>query len=183
MKTIFLLILTLLTVTVYGQDTIKNLDSEMTGLNTETVLIANSQAIDYYPLWSLNSDFIACNIQKKWYKFRLTNIALAPARWRGQTIGVLITPDAYSPLGDTEQEEFNKVSKFSPRKVTTKDETEIELRMKGMSVSLIVTKKGKKPKTLWTSELENCHSLVLSPNEKYVAYLCEMNGLFIMKLK
>ncbi len=183
MKKIYITLLTVLTLNVYGQDTTKNLNSEMTRLKTETVLIVQSQAIDEYPLWSPNSDFVACNIEGKWYKFRLTNIDLADAKWRGQTIGVLTTKNAYSELTNKEQIEFEKVSKLNPREVKTTNGTKVELTMEGMSVSLIVTKKGEKAKKLWTSGGENCHSLVLSPDEKYVAYLCEMNGLLIMKLK
>src|SRR5690606_23738368 len=123
-----------------------------------------------------------CNIMGKWYKFRLTNIELAEAMWRGQVIGVLITEDAYSEMTDTEQMEFERVSKFNPREVTTKKGAKIELKQIGMSVSLIVTEKGETSKTLWTSSGENCHSLVLSPDEKYLAYLCETNGLLVMKL-
>jgi hypothetical protein len=159
MQKIYIIILTVLTFNVYGQDMTKDLNSEMT-------------------------DFVACNIQGKWHKFRLTNIELADAKWRGQTIGVLTTKDAYTSLSDNEQKQFAKVSKFNPREAITKSGTKIELKETGdLSVSLIVTKKGEKSKTLWTSGGENCHSLVLSPDEKYVAYLCEMNGLLIMKLK
>lgn len=183
MRKIHIVLLTVLTFNVYGQDNSKDLNSEMTRLKTETVLIVQSQAIDEYPLWSPNSDFIACNIEGKWYKFRLTNIDLADAKWRGQTIGVLTTKDAYSELTSKEQSEFEKVSNFNPREVKTKNGTEVELKMDGMTVSLIVTKKGEKAKKLWTSGGENCHSLVLSPDEKYVAYLCEMNGLLVMKLE
>ena len=164
--------------------TTKTLSTEMTRLKTETVLIVNSQAIDEYPLWSPNSDYVACNIEGKWYKFRMTKIELEEAKWRGQSIGILTTKDAYSPLTDTEQKQFEKVSKFNPRKVTTNDGTKIELKETGdMSISLVVTKKRENSKTLWTSGGENCHSLVLSPDGQFVAYLCEMNGLLVMKVK
>jgi hypothetical protein len=183
MKKIYIIILTVLTFNVFGQDKMKNLNSEMTRLKTKTALIVQSQAIDEYPLWSPNSDFVACNIEGKWYKFRLTNIDLTDAKWRGQTIGVLTTKDAYSEMTTKEKDEFEKLSKFNPREVETKNGTKVELKVEGMTVSLVVTKKGGKAKKLWTSGGENCHSLVLSPDEKYVAYLCEMNGLLIMKLE
>ena len=186
MKAIYIIIFSVLTFNVYGQDSIKisNLSSEIKRIKTETVLIVNSQAIDEYPLWSPNSDFIACNIEGKWYKFPLTKIKLDEAKWRGQTIGVLANKDRYLALTKSEQKRFEKVSKLNTRKATTKDGTTIELRETGgLSVSLIVTKKGEKPKTLWTSGGENCHSLVLSPDGQFVAYLCEMNGLLVMKIK
>ncbi|MCW3103267.1 MAG: hypothetical protein JWO09_1707 [Bacteroidetes bacterium] len=161
-----------------------NLGSEMKRLKVETVLIVNSQAIDEYPLWSPNSDYIACNIEGKGYKFRLSDIELIKGKWHGKKIGVLSTQDAYSPLTESEQKEYEKVSVFNAREVVTADGTKIELKQTdGFSISLIVTKKDESPKTLWTSEGENCHSLVISPDGNYVAYLCEMNGLLVMKIK
>jgi hypothetical protein len=184
MKMFHLLALTVLTFNVQGQGTTTNLKSEMIRLKTETALLVQSQAIDEYPLWSPNSDFVACNIMGKWYKFRMTNIQLTEAKWRGQVIGVLTTKEASSEMTESEHKAFDKVSKFNPREVKTKNGTIIELKETGnMSVSLIVTKKGEKSKALWTSEGENCHSLVVSPDEKYVAYLCEMNGLLVMGLE
>jgi hypothetical protein len=86
-------------------------------------------------------------------------------------------------MTDNEYKDFQKVSKFNPREIKTKSGTRIELKETGnMSISLIVTKKGEKAKTIWTSGGENCHSLVVSPDEKYIAYLCEMNGLLVMEL-
>lgn len=183
MKKIACIILfTILTINAYGQR-LKDLNSEMTRISTETALIIQSQVIDEYPLWSPNSDLIACNIQGEWYKFELTNINLADIQWHGQTIGMLTTQDAYSKLTDEELKAFEKVSKLNPREVTTKNGTKIELKLEEMTVSLIVTKKGEKANVLWTSGGGNCHSLVLSPDEKFVAYLCELTGLLIMKLQ
>jgi len=166
-----------------AQDSTKStLSTELSRLGVETVLIINSQSIDEYPLWSSNSDYIGCNIMGKWHKIRLTDIKLQEATWRKQTIGVLTTQDAISEMTKDETKDFKKVSKFQPREITTSNGTKIELKMDGFSVSLIVTKKGQESKTLWTSGGENCHSLTVSPDEKYVAYLCELNGLLVMKI-
>lgn len=56
------------------------------------------------------------------------------------------------------------------------------LGQSSMGTALILTEKGKPQKVLWITEMENCHSLVLSPNQKYVAFICELNGLVVMKL-
>ena len=182
MKYLFIILFLLMQTSLFAQDSIRSLESEMQRLKVETALIINSQAIDEYPLWSPNSDYIACNVEGKWIKVRLTNIFLAEAKWREQKIGYLNPSDAISELSSEEKEEFEKVSIFNPRKVITKDSTIVELKTNGMAVSLIVTKKGEKPKVFWTSGGENCHSLVLSPDERFVAYLCELNGLLIMRL-
>ena len=182
MRQICILIFTLVTCYVMGQES--NLDSEMERLKTETVLAVNSQAIDQYPLWSPNSDFIGYFVDKKWNKVKLTNIKLIEGKWHNNNIGILKTKKAYSLMTKTEFDEFSSVTKLDSSIVVTKDETKIELKDNGnFTISLIITKKGELPKTLWTTGGENCLSLVLSPDEKYVAYLCELNGLFIMKIK
>lgn len=181
---IFILTIIFVPIYIYGQNSSeKDLNSEMSRLETETVLVLNSQEIDYYPLWSPNSDFIAFNINEKWYKIRLNNVDFEPVKWRGQKIGFLMTKDAVTEMSEREIEEFKNVSKFNAREVTSKKGTKIELPMQSLRTSLVVTRKGEYPKTLWTSGGENCHSLVLSPNEKYIAYLCELNGLLIMKIE
>ena len=161
----------------------KSLSDEMKRLGVDTVLIVNSQAIDEYPLWSSNSDFVASNIMGEWHKFSLTSIKLVAADWREQRIGILAGDSNGSLLTQVEQKDFRKKLKYGPREVTTISGDKIELRLKGFSTSLVITKSGESSEVLWVSDLENCHSLSLSPDEKYVAYLCELNGLFVMRLK
>jgi hypothetical protein len=183
-KILFIITIAFAPICIYGQNTTaKSLNSEMSRLETETVLVLNSQEIDYYPLWSPNSDFIAFCLHEKWFKIRLDDIEFEAVKWRGQKIGLLVSTDATTEMSEKEVEEFKKVSKFNSREVTSKLGTKVELPMQSLRTSLVITHKGEDPKTLWTSGGENCHSLVLSPNEKYVAYLCELNGLLIMKIE
>ncbi len=64
----------------------------------------------------------------------------------------------------------------------TKGGTSVELHQEGMSTAFVITRTGAEPETLWTSGFENCHSLTLSPDERYVAFICEMNGVFAYRL-
>jgi hypothetical protein len=160
----------------------KNLSSEMQRIEVDTALIINSQAIDEYPLWSPDSEFIAANIQGQWYKFRLNDVKLIEANWHKQKIGVITGKDINSLLTKSEEKEFRKKLNYDPRIVTDSNGNKIELRLKGFSTSLVLTKNNES-ELLWNSGMENCHSLSVSPNERYVAYLCELNGLFVMKIK
>ena len=128
-------------------------------------------------------DYIAFNINQKWQKIRLDNIDFETVKWREQKIGYLISKDVITELSEKELTEFKNVSKFNAREVTSKNGTKVALPMTDLRTSLVVTRKGENATTLWTSGGENCHSLVLSPNEKYVAYLSELNGLLIMKIE
>lgn len=159
------------------------LESEMTRLNVDTAMIIESGAIDEYPLWSPDSQFVAANIMDNWYKFDLKNIKLFEAEWKQQKIGIVVNKGTISDLTDQELKQFYLHSKNGGRKIITQTGEKIELKLSGFSSSLITTQNNAQPTVLWSSGIENCHSLSLSPNEKYVAYLCELNGMFVMKLK
>ena len=166
-----------------NQSSVKNLSTSMQELNIDTALIIDSEAIDDYPLWSTDSKFIAANIEGIWHKYRLTNIKLEKADWHNIEIGIMTTKNSDSLLTAIEQEKFNITLKYDVRKILTSTGDKIELKLGGFSTSLILTKNGQNAKVIWKSSLENCHSLSLSPDEKFIAYLCELNGLFIMKIK
>jgi hypothetical protein len=159
-----------------------DIESEMLKLNTNVALVVNSEAIDEYPLWSANSRFVAANIMGKWYKFDLQNVKLSESRFREQKIGIVVNKDAMSELTDQELKQFRNSSKNSGRKAIVHNGETIELKLNGFSSSLIVTKNDAKPIILWNSNMENCHSLSLSPSNHYLAYLCELNGLFVMRI-
>jgi len=155
----------------------------MTKFNVSTTLIVRSEAIDEYPLWSQDSRFVAANIMGNWHKFDLKNIKLSEAEWKQQKTGIVVNKDTMSDLTNQELEQFYLHSKNGGRKVITQTGEKIELSLSDFSSSLIITQNNSQPTILWRSGIENCHSLSLSPNEKYVAYLCELSGLFVMKLK
>jgi hypothetical protein len=119
----------------------------------------------------------------KWYKVNLLQISLEEGTWRGkQKIGVITSKTSVSEASSQEVQQWAKVSKFNERVLTTKAGTRIELRETDLGTTLIVRKRNQKAQKIWTSDMENCHSLVLSPDEQYVAFICELNGVAIMKL-
>jgi hypothetical protein len=135
-------------------------------------------------LWSPNSDYIVVNITGEWKRIELKNIYLTEAKWRQINIGVRTTDErSFVELSKKEKDSFNKIAKFGARVLKTRDKTEITIEMKDFSSSMIIKKYGDKPNKIWDSNMENCHSLVLSPDEMYVAFLCELSGLFVMRLK
>ena len=55
----------------------------------------------------------------------------------------------------------------------------IQLRQKGTSTLLEIVEPSGKGKRLWKSDLEVCSHLSLSPDGRYVAFICELNGLMV----
>lgn len=154
----------------------------MINLGVDQVLIINSEAIDEYPLWASDSKSIAVNIMGRWRKFNLNKINLLEGKWGKKKVGVAANEEVMSDLTDKELTQFNKFSKNGGRKITTSSGEKVELNLNGFSSSLVITKNNTQPTVLWSSAIENCHSLSLSPNQKYVAYICELSGVFLMKI-
>jgi len=160
-----------------------NFNSELKKNRIDQVLLISSQAIDEFPLWSPDSNFIGVNIEGKWCKVNLNEIKLEKHEWKGgKTIGIPSTQPILEEISKKDLKKFKRVSRSNARVLKTKGGTKIELRQDGLSTSLTITNKGEEVTTLWSSESENCHSLVLSPNQKFVAFICELNGLIVMKL-
>jgi hypothetical protein len=159
---------------------------ELRRIDVDTVCVVQSQAIDEFPLWSQQGDYIGVNISGKWYKVNLNKIRLERSTWRRQKQPIGVAINGLSLLEEVSQgevEAFKKVSKLNPRSINTKDGISVELRSQGFETAFIIKKKGEKAKLLWTTEMENCHSLVLSPDQRYVAFISELNGLIIVRLK
>src|ERR1041384_6508768 len=105
----------------------QTLDEQLIRLDTETVLIVPSQAVDEYPIWSPKGDFLAANVEGKWYKINLEKIVLEDATWRGkQKIGVIKSKSSISEASKEEIEAWTKISKLNLRTVTTKSGVKVE---------------------------------------------------------
>ena len=159
------------------------LNEQLLLLETKTALVAHSQQIDDVPLWSPNSDAVGYFIGDKWYKVSLTHIHLEKAVKSGLVIGAITTDSLAKEMTEKEVLSFKEVSETKPREVITSDGKRIQLKMYDLRVSLIVIDKDGSSEKIFTTGGENCHSLTLSPDEKYVSYLCELTGLFVMKIE
>src|SRR6266550_561603 len=146
------------------------LGSEMRRLGVRSALVLRSQAVDEQPLWSPQGDAIAVNVEGNWKRVDLRSVKLVEGAWHGkERIGVSETP-TLAPIEASEVKAWARSNRTGVRKVVAKDGTSIELRQDDLSTRFVITKKGAAPETLWTSGMETCHSLALSPDERYVAF-------------
>lgn len=160
----------------------KTLTAQMAELNVRTTLLVSSQGVDKYALWSRNSDQIAFNNMGEWKKLNLNKIKIVKAKWRGHVIGAHQMGDEME-ISQAEQNQFRANTKTGERKIIASNGDMFELNLSQFSTSFVMTRQGQRPMVLWQSTLDNCHNFSLSPNEVYLTYLCELNGLFVMKIK
>ena len=162
----------------------EDLGQAMAHLGLRSALVVQSQAVDEHPVWSPSGKQLAVNIEGKWFQVDLDPFTLKPGTWRGnQPIGVAEPPARLTPMPEHTVNVWAKGRRWGPRMIETRGGTVVELRQgDDLSTAFIITKKNSSPETLWKSELENCHSLALSPDERHVAFICELNGVIVTAL-
>lgn len=158
----------------------QGLDSELKRLNVHTALIVPSTAVDEMPIWSPDSKHLGANVMGKWYRINLSQVTLQEAKWHGAAIGAPGDKVPAEPMTDELAEEWANANKklTDMRKVATPGGVTAALNQKGLSTAFTISK-GKHKRKLWQSAMENCHSLSVSPNEVFVAFICETNGVLV----
>jgi hypothetical protein len=157
-----------------------SLEKEMTRIGVRSALVIPSQAVDGHPVWSPAGDAIAAEIDGHWVKVDLRSTALEKGTWHGkESIGVLKQAPPEESVSESVVRNWDKNLVSGARRVVMRNGTSIELRQEGLSTAFVVTRPGGTPDTIWKTSLENCHGLTLSPDERYVAYVCEMNGVIV----
>ena len=152
-------------------------------LNIHTVLVVSGQDLDEKPLWSADSRFLAVNTQGKWRKIDISEFKeLKAAKWHSIVIGVIAPAPAQMPVSADQVKAWDRNPKNDPRKALLKSGITIELPEERLSTGLVLSRDGKRHQ-VWTSGMENCYQPVVSPDDRFVAYICELNGVFVTDLQ
>jgi hypothetical protein len=159
-----------------------DLASQMLRLKTNTAFIVTSRSVQQYPLWSPDSAFLAVNISGTWYKFAVANMLLKKKKWGKKIIGTLTNTESASLLRPGEINEFRLVTKLGQMELRTENGDLIQIDAKGFSATIAIVKPGIPSQELWSSRTLRCHDLALSPDERFVAYVCDDGGVVVTKL-
>jgi hypothetical protein len=163
--------------TLYGQ-LARPLDIEMTRLGADITVLVPYGAIDEYPIWSPNSDYVGINVMGEWKKVGLTETYLVGADWSKKLVASYNFNGVMEPMSMEEIEEYKAASPWDPHKVTATDGTIFQITPPTPGTTFTISKPGQKTKLIW-SQGGVYHSLTLSPDGKYLAFLSETNGLMI----
>lgn len=143
------------------------------------ILLVKSQAIDDYPVWTTDEKGLIFNVQGKWNLATLDGLWAYDGVYRKSNIAVITNLNT-QPVDEKTVKLHKQTLKYGNRSVTLKNGDLYELRQEGLSTKFIKKKDGKET-ILWVSDMENCYSLSVSPSEKYIAYISELNGIVIYK--
>jgi hypothetical protein len=170
---------------IINVDQSDNLEKELIKTKSRYALLIQSQAIDEFPVWSQDGENIYVNEEGDWKKIDLSKIKLDAGVWRNNIpIGVNKNESSisHSPITQNELDSLLNFTPHDPRDLLLPDGTRIKLELDGLSTLMKITLPGKEETTEWSSDFENCHSIVLSPNSKYIIFKCELNGVILMKI-
>ncbi|HVM93913.1 MAG TPA: hypothetical protein VMT67_13915 [Terriglobales bacterium] len=180
MKLSIILALALL---VPGADAQENkfLESEMARIAVHTALLVPSQSVDEFPVWSADSRFLGVNIEGRWVKLDTRSAHLRQAKWHEQPIGAIAGKPELEPMSGEEAAEWGRRGQHGDSEVKGEGGFRAEIQRRELSSSLVLSR-GERTTVIWKSDMENCGALSLSPNGSYLAYICELNGVFVMNV-
>lgn len=159
--------------------TVGSLANQMDRLRVHTALLFPTQAIDEIPVWSPDGRYLAANVAGKWLKIDTQGLRLKPAKWHDRRIAVVEQPTFIDVLPAEVQNWVKGVEEQDS--VVSGSGVKVALPQQELSRSLVLSK-GKVRKTLWRTGMENCEALSLAPDRRHVAFLCELNGVFVMDI-
>jgi hypothetical protein len=153
---------------------------QMSRLGVGEALVIESQAVDGSPVWSPDGRYVAAKVGGRWIGIEPDSLELARGAWHGgQPVGTVASVNATVPLAARTAEEWEKNARSDARSVTTRDGTRLELRQTGTGTRFAVAATGSAEKTRWTTSRESCHGLALSPDDRYVAFVCDQSGVIV----
>jgi hypothetical protein len=158
------------------------LDQELTRLHLHTALVIPAPQVEGHPLWSPASDRLAASVGGRWQTVDLSHLALQEGKLRGGlSLGMVagtssITESSAAPP-------WKGTARLGPWRVQLKSGLVLELRPEGdeLSTSLVLTRPGSPEQVVWTTERESCHDLVAALDDKHVAFVCDQNGVFVIR--
>lgn len=157
------------------------LEAELSRLKVSMALVVPSQAVDDYPVWSPDGRHLAVNIMGTWLRLDLTKVKLKEAQWLGMRIGAPEGLPKSEKIQAEELETWKRSTKRAPRKLDLESGKTIELRQKAMSTLFLVREPGGKETVLWKTDLENCYEMTAPQGERFIAFICETNGVLITR--
>jgi hypothetical protein len=158
------------------------LEREMQRLGVRSALVLRSQAVDEQPFWSPQGDALAINVEGAWKRLDFKSSTLTEGTWHGtEPIGLLSDPPL-SPVPATDARAWSESGKTDPLEVVTAAGTRVKIEAEDLGSRFVISRKGEKPETLWSTTLESCHGLSLSPDQRLVAFVCELNGVIVTRL-
>lgn len=158
----------------------KNLEA----LKCHSVLLFKSEEIRDPIHWSLDGKAIGVKVAGRWVRIDLDGLILKRFKWRNDLdIAAPTTLPVMKDLPDDVRKSWLPAIEDDSRRVRTRTGTILELEPldKG-GVSFRITPSDGRTREIWRTSIEDCQGFVLSPDHRWVAYICGKHGVVLTKL-
>ncbi len=167
-----------------AQFTQGTLEANLVALGCDTVLVAPKQRVVDPIHWSPDSKAIGIKLGAKWVRVDLDRLLLKRLKWRNnQDVAAPSGRSEFPPLADTERLGWVYGEEEGSRSITFWNGVKVELaEVLPKGASLQVTLPDGRTQQRWRTIQEDCQALSPSPNGLWVAYLCGLHGVAVMRV-
>ena len=152
------------------------LGDKLDRFGNKTAIMFYRQDIDEMPLWSVGNKYLAVNIKGDWFAFDLQYAKFQKTKMDGMKVGILKNLEIIDALSDELIPELKESTNFDIRKLELKSGKKIAIESDLFASTLYINGND-------LMKLKgNCHSLSVSSDEKYLAFISELNGLIVLEL-
>jgi hypothetical protein len=146
---------------------------EMHRFDVRTVLLVDGKSKIEQPQWTSDNKHLIFKRGNSWRKVDLMQVSLIPAEWNHQSIGI----NTYDVLDSITTSE--RIPTTSAQSVITSKGIVYQFITTAKGTTQLQKVNGRKKSVIWETGGDICHSIVLSPNEAFLAYVSDLNGLMI----
>lgn len=160
------------------------LEANLVALGCDTVLVAPKQKVVDPIHWSPDSKAIGIKLADKWVRVDLDQLVLKRLKWRdNQDVAAPTGRPVFLPLAETDRLGWVYGEEEGSRSITFWNGVKVELaEVLPKGAALQVTLPDGRTQQRWRTIQEDCQALSPSPNGLWVAYLCGVHGVAVMRV-
>ena len=161
-----------------------NLELSFKYHNTDIIILLPGRGLKHRPLWSPDSKFLAFHNGYKWQKVDLRLMHTYKAKWYGRSVAAGGRVQVRA-LKQSEVADWKKNENFGKSQVKLGDGRVLKFKpaKQGPGVAFTITDREGKSRQAFVSMNGAVHSMAVSPDEKYLAFISDQNGLVVYKLR
>jgi hypothetical protein len=167
-----------------AQFTHGNFEANLQALKCDTALILRSKTIRDPIGWTPDGKSLVVKVDGVYQRIDLDSLVLKRFKWRNDLdIAGPIAKPVMLPLAEDQRRSCLYAVEENERELVTRRGVKItfEELLEG-GVALQITPKGGTPREVWRTSIEDCQGLAPSPDHRWVAFICSLHGVVVMKL-
>jgi hypothetical protein len=169
---------------LFAQFSAGSFEKNLEALKCDTAVIVKSAEIRDPIHWSPDGKSLGVKVRGRWVRIDLDTVVFKRLKWRNDLdIAGPVREPLMLPLEDRERKSWISADEEHARKIVTNRGIRIDFPYEDDgAVALRVSFPNGGSRILWTTRIEDCQGLVLSPDHRFVAYIAGLQGVIVMKV-